>query len=111
MPNITFSLDEELIREVKVIAARHDTSLNGLVRDYFRHLAQSGLVSEGRMDGNLRMLFSYSVGHLTRKETKDALGVDDARLTELLRTAGFPPPRSPKSEEDAQVEKTVELLS
>jgi len=28
MPNITFSLDKDLLREVNVIAARYDTSLN-----------------------------------------------------------------------------------
>ena len=27
MPNITFSLDKDLLREVNVIAARYDTSL------------------------------------------------------------------------------------
>lgn len=110
MPNITFVLDEDLLREVKVIAARYDTSLNALVRDYFQHLAHSGLSSEGRMDGNLQTLFRYSVGHLTRKEAREALGVDDARLTQLLRMAGFPPPRAQKADEDAQVEKTMELL-
>ena len=41
---------------------------------------------------------------LTRKETREALGVDDVRLTQPMRRAGFPPPRSPKAEEDAQVE-------
>lgn len=110
MPNITFVLDEKLLREVKVIAARYDTSLNALVRDYFQHLAHSGLGSEGRMDGNLQTLFRYSVGYLTRKEARESLGTDDARLTQLLRMTGFPPPRSPKAEEDAQVDKTLELL-
>jgi hypothetical protein len=110
MPNITFVLDENLLREAKVIAARYETSLNALVRDYFQHLAHSGLGSEGQMDGNLQTLFRYSVGSLTRKETREMLGVDDAHLTQLLRMAGFPPPRSPKAEEDAQVEQALELL-
>ncbi|OOH72628.1 hypothetical protein BOX24_06415 [Leptospirillum ferriphilum] len=110
MPNITFDLDEDLLREVRVIAARYDTSLNALVRDYFLHLAQSGLASEGNLNGNLQMLFRYSVGHMTRKEAREALGVNDVRLTQLMRMAGFPPPRSPKAEEDAQVEKAVEFF-
>ena len=111
MPNIIFVLDEELLREVKLIATRYDTSLNALVEDYFRHLAHSGLVSkEGELNGNLETLFRYSIGHLTRKEACETLGTDDARLTQLLRMAGFPPPRSPKAEEDAQVEKTLEIL-
>lgn len=56
------------------------------------------------MNGNLHTLFHYSIGRLTRKEAREALGVDDVRLTQLLRMAGFPAPRSPKAEEDDQVE-------
>lgn len=110
MPNITFVVDENLLRKVKVIAARYDTSLNALVRDYFQHLAHSGLDSEGPMEGNLQTLFRYSMGSMTRKQAREALGADDARLTQLLRMAGFPPPRSPQAEEDAQVEKALEFL-
>jgi hypothetical protein len=112
MPNITFVLDEDLLREVKVIAARYDTSLNALVGDYLRHLASSGLVSteEGELNGNLETLFRYSIGHLTREEARATLGTDDARLTQLLRMAGFPPPRSPKAEEDAQVEEALKFF-
>lgn len=110
MPNITFVLDDDLIREVKVLAARYDTSLNALVRDYFRHLSASGLSSDETLDGNLQTLFFYSMGRLTRKEAREALGVDDFRLTQLLRMAGFPPPRSPKVDEDSQVAKILEIL-
>ena len=111
MPNITFSLDKDLLREVKVIAARYDTSLNALVRDYFRHLADSGVVADGEMNGNLERLFLYSIGRLSRSEACRELGADDFRLTQMLRMAGFPPPRSSKADEDAQVEKIVELLN
>ena len=110
MPNITFDLDEDLLREVKVIAARYDTSLNALVRDYFQNLAHSGLSSDENLNGNLQMLFRYSIGQMTRREVREALGVNDVRLTQLLRMAGFPPPRSTASEEDAQVEKALEIL-
>ena len=111
MPKITFVLDEDLLREVKVIAARYDTSLNALVGDYLRHLASSGLVSkEGELNGNLETLFRYSIGKLSRKEARESLGVDDVRLTQLLRMAGFPPPRSPKAEEDAQVEEALKFF-
>jgi hypothetical protein len=110
MPNITFSFDEDLLREVKVLAARYDTSLNSLVRDYFQHLSESGLSSGDRLDGNLQTLFLYSIGRLTREETCASLGVDDLRLTQLLRGAGFPPPRSPKSDEESQIPGAMEVL-
>lgn len=37
--NITLSLDDELVREVRKIAVERDTTLTGLVRDYLVRLA------------------------------------------------------------------------
>ena len=42
--NITFSLPVDLVRQAKVYAAEHDTTINGLVRD----LLQEMLTREGR---------------------------------------------------------------
>lgn len=37
--NITLSIDEEVVRAVRIYAARRDTSLNALVREYLKKLA------------------------------------------------------------------------
>ena len=37
--NITFSLEDELVKEVRKIAVERDTTLTGLVRSYLRDLA------------------------------------------------------------------------
>jgi hypothetical protein len=37
--NITLSIDEELVKQVRKIAIEHDTTLTGLVRTYLRELA------------------------------------------------------------------------
>ena len=37
--NITLSLDEELVKEVRKIAVERDTTLTGLVREYLKGLA------------------------------------------------------------------------
>lgn len=43
--NITFSLPVELVRQAKVYAAEHDTTINGLVRE----LLQEALSRENRV--------------------------------------------------------------
>jgi Family of unknown function (DUF6364) len=37
--NITLSLDDQLVKEVRKIAVERDTTLTGMVRDYLEHLA------------------------------------------------------------------------
>lgn len=40
MKNITLAVDEEVLATVRAYAARNNTSVNGLVRDYLTRLAQ-----------------------------------------------------------------------
>ena len=51
MKNLTISLDEESHRAARLTAAERDTSISGLVRDYFRTLRP------GAQDENVRRLF------------------------------------------------------
>ena len=39
MKNITLAIDEEVLRGVRRYAAKHDTTVNALVRDYLTRLA------------------------------------------------------------------------
>jgi len=43
--NITLSLDEKLVKEVRKIAVERDTTLTGLVRDYLVKLASEDAAS------------------------------------------------------------------
>ncbi|MBI1787384.1 MAG: hypothetical protein HYR60_07515 [Acidobacteria bacterium] len=43
--NITLSLDDELVKEVRKIAVERDTTLTGIVRDYLEKLAAENAVS------------------------------------------------------------------
>jgi hypothetical protein len=45
--NITLSLDDDLVKEVRKIAVDRDTTLTGLVRDYLKDLAAEN-ASSGR---------------------------------------------------------------
>ncbi len=46
--NITLSVDEKLVKEVRKIAIEQDTTLNGLVRDYLEKLASETAASGRR---------------------------------------------------------------
>jgi len=43
--NITLSLDDKLVKEVRKIAVERDTTLTGLVRDYLEKLAMEDAAS------------------------------------------------------------------
>lgn len=45
--NVTLSLDEKLVKDVRKIAVERDTTLTGLVRAYLEELAREG-ASSGR---------------------------------------------------------------
>ncbi|TWO68074.1 hypothetical protein FN976_24365 [Caenimonas sedimenti] len=109
MTNVTFGIDDAMLREVKVIAAKRNTSVNALVRSYFAHLIESGVQDSESMNGNLQTLFDYSVGRIGRHRAKSFLGVDDPTLTAMLRQAGFPPPRASQEEEDRMLDEIKDI--
>ncbi len=109
MANITFVIDDEQLRQMKVIAAKHQISINALVRDYFSHLTSSGLAATESMNGNLQTLFDYSIGRIGRHKAKAFLGVDDHTLATMLRDTGFPPPRATLEEENRMLEEIKDI--
>lgn len=109
MANITFVIDDAQLRQMKIIAAKHETSINAIVRDYFSHLIASGLVEDEAMNGNLQTLFDYSIGRIGRHKAKAFLGVDDVTLAAMLRHASFPPPRATLEEEDSMLQEIKDI--
>ena len=53
--NITLSLDEKLVKEVRKIAVERDTTLTGLVREYLEKLAAE-IAATGRKRRELEAL-------------------------------------------------------
>lgn len=109
MSNITFSIDDSVLRRIKVVAAQHGTSINAMVRDYFSSLLDSGLEEAGTLNGNQRMLFDYSVGRIGRSRVRKVLGVDDATLALMMRASGFPPPRASVEQENAMLDEIKDI--
>jgi Family of unknown function (DUF6364) len=70
--NITLSLDEKLVKEVRKIAVEPDTTLTGLVRDYLERLAAESARS-GRKQKELAALrrtfekYQFHIGDRTWK--------------------------------------------
>jgi hypothetical protein len=70
--NITLSIDEELVKEVRKIAIERDTTLTGLVRSYLQELV-SEHVKSGRKRREQEALersferFQFNVGKRTWK--------------------------------------------
>ncbi len=70
--NITLSIDEDLVKEVRKIAIERDTTLTGLVRSYLQELATEHAKS-GRKRRELEGLersfeqFQFNVGKRTWK--------------------------------------------
>ncbi len=66
MKNITLSVPEETLREVRKIAAERETTVNALVREYFTSLAsQHDRARTAR--ARLRALSDASKGRMGRK--------------------------------------------
>lgn len=110
MANITFNFDDDLIKKAKVLAAQNSTSVNSIVKDYLAHVVDAGLQEEDAMNGNMQILFNYSIGKISRMRARRMLGTNDTVLTQMLRYASLPPPRANLTQEDAML-KELENVS
>jgi Family of unknown function (DUF6364) len=66
--NVTLSLDDKLVKEVRKIAVDRDTTLTGLVRDYLERLATENAASGRRR--REREVLERSFGQLRIKVGK-----------------------------------------
>lgn len=60
MPNVTMSLDEELLKKARKIAIEKDTSLTGLIRRYLQELVEQEEVLKSMAASDLESLFGSS---------------------------------------------------
>jgi hypothetical protein len=96
--NFTGSVDRELLKRAKVIAAKTDTSVNALFNAELRHLVETFEAAESTGNQNFKVLLDFSLGRLTDEEVVQALGIDsDEDLFLLMAQAHLPMPRLPDS--------------
>ena len=61
MPNVTMTLDEELLKRARKIAVDRDTTLTGLIREYLEDLVRRDQLSRNIAAEELQELFDRSV--------------------------------------------------
>ena len=74
MPNITMSIDGDLLKKARKIAIEKDTSLTGLIREYLEDLVRKEDLQRERAAADLEGLFARSRAVVGRKTwTRDDL--------------------------------------
>lgn len=106
--NFTGSVDRDLLKRAKVIAAKSDTSVNALFNAELRYLVETFEAAEAGGNQNFKVLLDFSLGRLADGEAMHALGIDsDEDLFLLMAQAHLPMPRLP----DASTQEMVEQLN
>lgn len=105
--NFTGSVDRELLKRAKVVAARADTSINALFNAELRYLVETFEAAETSGNQNFRVLLDFSLGRIADDVAMRNLGIDSAEdLFLLMAKAHLPMPRLA----DAATENMVETL-
>ncbi|WP_273703522.1 hypothetical protein [Candidatus Accumulibacter vicinus] len=106
--NFTGSVDRDLLKRAKVIAAKTDTSVNALFNAELRHLVETFEASESTGNQNFKVLLDFSLGRIGDDKVMQALGIDSEEdLFLLMAQAHLPMPRLP----DATTQGMVDQLN
>jgi hypothetical protein len=96
--NFTGSVDRELLKRAKIIAAKTDTSVNALFNSELRYIVETFEAAEAAGNQNYRVLLDFSLGRVDDATTLAALGiVSEEDLFLLMAQAHLPMPRLPNT--------------
>jgi len=108
--NFTGSVDRDLLKRAKVIAAKTDTSVNALFNAELRHLVETFEAAEASGNQNFKVLLDFSLGRLSGAEAVRALGIDSEEdLFLLMAQAHLPMPRLPATVTRSMVDELNSL--
>ena len=108
--NFTGSVDRELLKRAKIIAAKTDTSVNALFNAELRYLVETFEASESAGNQNFKVLLDFSLGRLADETVMSALGIDSEEdLFLLMAQAHLPMPRLADSATKHMVDKLMSL--
>ncbi len=108
--NFTGSVDRDLLKRAKVVAAKADTSINALFNAELRYLVETFEAAESARNQNYRALLDFSLGRINDLEAMSALGVDSEEdLFLLMVQAHLPLPRLPDTTTQEMVDELKAL--
>jgi hypothetical protein len=110
--NFTGSVDRDLLKRAKVIAAKSDTSINALFNAELRYLVETFEAAEAAGNQNYKTLLDFSLGRIDDHAALNALGFDSAEdLFLLMAQAHLPMPRLPEAVTQGMVESLNALVT
>lgn len=110
--NFTGSVDRDLLKRAKVIAAKSETSVNALLNAELRYLVETFEAAERQGNENYKNLLDFSLGRITDEQAKRLLLIDsDEDLFLMMVQAHLPMPRLSEKETNKMVESLHKLLS
>ncbi|HMT92063.1 hypothetical protein [uncultured Thiothrix sp.] len=109
--NFTSSIDRDLLRRAKVIAAKTDTSVNALFNAELRYLVETFEAAEQANNQNFQLLLDFSLGRSDSSSVLAALNLEhEEDLFLLMAQAHLPMPRLPEKITQAMVSSLTQLM-
>lgn len=109
--NFTGSVDRELLKRAKVVAAKADTSINALFNAELRYLVETFEAAETSGNQNFKVFLDFSLGRINDLQAMNALGLtSEEDLFLLMARAHLPMPRLPDSFTETMVDDLEALL-
>jgi hypothetical protein len=92
--NFTASVDRDLLRRAKVLAARNDTSVSALLNAELRYLVETCEQAERLGNSNAAVLLAFSLGRISDEQAMEQLRLEhEEDLFLLMAQAHLPMPR------------------
>lgn len=108
--NFTGSVDRDLLKRAKILAAKNDTSVNALFNAQLRYLVETFEAAETAQNTNYNTLLAFSLGRIDDRTAMRQLGIDSEEdLFLLMAQARLPMPRLPETETRRMVEDLRQL--
>ena len=109
--NFTASVDRDLLRRAKVIAAERETSVNALFNNELRYLVDTFETAERSSNQNYQTLLDFSLGRSDSLHAMETLGIESEEdLFLLMAQAHLPMPRLSEKDTQTMVTQLNDLL-